>query len=208
MANKKENKINKSIPHNSQSEIWTDVPERIKIIAEDFRCKNRFTRNFMLFMLLEMVLLIFLDFFFQDYGLAQAIIYTVLTLVYVCLIAWQRPFKSRLQTAILLLNQSTKIVMGIMAIIFGANEQTKSISPQVISYLGYSLIVLILSVLGINLIISIALIIVSIYKKIKQLRSKGKISDLAIHNKDGKNEESSKGVSCSFPPNRITSVGG
>jgi uncharacterized membrane protein YfhO len=100
------------------------------------------------------------------------------------LIAWQKPFKSKVQTGILLLNQTTKILMGIMAILLGANDKSQFISSILISLIGYILIALIMIVVGINLLISIAMIIVSIYKMIKVLKSACKKTALSPRNND------------------------
>ena len=52
---------------------------------------------------------------------------------FVIIIAWQRPYKSKkskVQLTILLINQCSKVAMGIIAIMIGGNEQTNSI-PQI-----------------------------------------------------------------------------
>ena len=114
-------------------EQFCEIPQGVAIITEDFVSKNTFTKNFFLIMLIQNFLLILLIFFFQDYGLVQAIVYTILTMFFVIIIAWQRPYKSKkskVQLTILLINQCSKVAMGIIAIMIGGNEQTNSI-PQI-----------------------------------------------------------------------------
>mgnify|MGYP000868084593 FL=1 len=87
---------------------YCPVPPSVAIISEDFVSKNAFTRNFFLVTMAEDFLMILLVFFFQNYGLAQAIIYTILTIIYIAIIAWQRPYKSRFQLIVLLINQTVR----------------------------------------------------------------------------------------------------
>ena len=153
----------------SIEETWNEIPASMQIISEDFTPKNRFTRNFFLVMILQSFFLILLVFFFQAYGLAQAIVYTIFTVVYVAIIVWQRPYKSKVQMAILLINQSSKIGMGIIAIIIGVNEQTQSVPQSSITSMGLALIVLIVTVIGMNLLISIVMTVISVYQTAKAL---------------------------------------
>jgi hypothetical protein len=163
------------------TEKWVEVPPSIRIIAEDFQGKNRFTRNYLLIMLLETFLVILIDFFLQDYGLTQAILYTILMLIFVSLAAWQRPYKSVLQMFILLLNLGTKTVMGIIAIILGINE---NISSQIIETIGLILITLILIVVVVNVAISLVIMLISIYNEFKTWRAKHKNNSSVVPIKD------------------------
>ena len=147
---------------------WVEVPKSVGIIVEDFHDRNRFARNFMLVMMTVDLLMVLIVFLFQDHGLAQAIMYTVTTLMYVCLIIWQRPYKSKAQTALLLLNQTSKIGLGIVAIMLGVNEKTQSISAAAVTQMGYSLILMIVIVIGINLIIALGITVVTLYEGVKK----------------------------------------
>ena len=150
-------------------ESFCPVPPSVAIISEDFLPKNAFTRNFFLITIVENFLLILLVFFLQDYGLAQAIVYTILTLLYIALIAWQRPYKSKFQLVILLINQISKVAMGIIAIMIGVNEQTNSIPQESITQMGNALILLIVIVIGINLLISLLITAIELIKGIKSI---------------------------------------
>jgi hypothetical protein len=156
------------------TEKWVEVPPNIRIIAEDFHGKNRFTRNYLLIMLLESLLVILINFFLQDYGLVQAILYTIVMLIFLSLAAWQRSYKSVLQMFILLLNLSTKTVMGIIAIILGINEKRAFTSLQIIETMGLILITLIIIVIVINVVISLVIMGAPIYKGLKKWRAKQK----------------------------------
>ena len=150
-------------------EVYREVPQCVAIISEDFLQKNAFTRNFFLIMTLENFLMVLLVFFFQDYGVAQAIVYTILTLLYVVIIAWQRPYKSKFQLVLLLINQISKVGMGVISVIIGINEQTNSIPQESITQMGNALILLIVIVIGINLLISLIITAAELIKGIKRI---------------------------------------
>ena len=155
----------------SKGPQWEEVPASIGILVEDFLDKNTITRNFLLILLLESFLQILVVFFLQVNGLTQAILYTLIVVVYTLLTAWQRPYKSKVQMSILLLNLISKAVMGIMTIIFGINDITGSISQTLFDLMGVALIVLILLTIVINLLISIIMTIYSIYEWVKEWRA-------------------------------------
>ena len=75
---------------------------------------------------------------------------------------------------ILLLNQGTKLVMGIIVTIFGINDLIQFISSELINLIGFVLILLIFIVMGINLAVSFLIVIISIYERIKEWRSRRK----------------------------------
>ena len=156
------------LQEHSVKEPRAEVPSQIQIISEDFRTKNRFTRNFMLVMMGNNFLLILLVFLLQNYGLVQSIVYTIITVIYVGLVICQRPLKSKVQTGILLMNQGCKIIMGVIAIIFAVNDFTQMLSQSVFDTLGVVLIVLILAVIVISVLISVVILIASIYKAISK----------------------------------------
>ena len=151
-----------------QNQQWVKVPPSLEILVEDFRDTNSFTRNFIFIMLLETFLQILIVFFFQDNGLTQAILHTIVIVVYIVLIAWQRPYRSKLQMGILLLNQVSKAVMGILAIIVGIDNTIQFLSPELIDVIGSFLIILILAVIGINCVLSIGIMIISLFQSIKE----------------------------------------
>ena len=123
-------------------------------------------------MTLQNFLLILLVFFFQDYGLVQAIVYTILTIIYIAIIAWQRPYKSKFQLVLLLINQISKVAMGIIAIMIGINEQTNSIPQESITQMGNALILLIVIVIEINLVIALLITAIELIKGIRELINK------------------------------------
>mgnify|MGYP001292126625 CR=1 FL=1 len=164
-----------SIPTaNRSKEKWDKVPDSLGFLVEDFREKSKFARNFVLVMLLETFLQILVVFFFQNNGLTQAFLYIIIVLVLFSLSAWKRPYKSKLHMGILLLNQGTKLVMGIIATIFGINDLIQFISSELINLIGFVLILLIVIVMGINLAVSLLIVILSNYYRIKEWRSKRK----------------------------------
>ena len=149
---------------------WDKVPDSLEILVEDFRENKRFARNFVLVMLLETFLQILVIFFFQENGLTQAILYIIIVLGFLILSAWKRPYKSNLHMAILLLNQGSKLVMGIIATLFGMNDKIQFISSELITLMGLILMLLILIV--INFAISLLIVVISPYERIKEWRSR------------------------------------
>ena len=173
-----------SISTTKNTEKWEKVPDSLEILVEDFRENKTFARNFILVMLLETFLQILVIFFFQDNGLTQAILYIIIVLGFFLLSAWKRPYKSSLHQAILLLNQGSKLVMGIIAAVFGINDKLQCISEELTNLMGLILMLLILIVMIINLAISLLMIIISSYEKIKEWRSRrrGNHSNLSARN--------------------------
>ena len=172
--------LNKRIPQGTETpkaqsaEQWDKIPENIGIIVEDFHENSKVARNFILIMLLETFLQICVVFFFQDNGLTQAILYTIIEAVYVIVGVCIRPYKSNLQLVILLMNQSSKVGMGIMAIIFGINEIFQFLTSEWVTLLGFMLTLLIIIVIAMNLAISMLIMIISLYERCKEWRSNRK----------------------------------
>ena len=123
-------------------------------------------------MLLETFLPILVIFFLQENGLTQTILYIIIVLGFFLLTAWKRPYNSKLQMRILLFNQGSKVVMGVIAAIFAINNKTQTIPEERINSIGFMLILLIFIVMGINLAISLWIIIISFYQRIKEWRSR------------------------------------
>ena len=167
-----EKRHSKSLAIKRSTQKWAKVPDSLEILVEDFHEKSRFARNFILLMLLETFLQILMIFFFQENGLAQSMLYMIIVLAFFSLSAWKRPYKSNIQTMILLLNQGSKLAMGIIAAIFGINEMFRFLSSDLINLMGFILILLILIVMGLNLVVSFLLVIHSFYERIKEWRSK------------------------------------
>ncbi len=71
-----------------------------------------------------------------------------------------------------------------MAILLETHDKSEFISPMLVSLRGYFLIALIMIVVGINLLISIAMMIISIYNKIKELNSARNKTALSPSNSD------------------------
>ena len=160
---------------NHKSPKWAEIPASIGIVVEDFRENNSFTRNFQLILMLESFLQILVVFFPQENRLAQAVIYTIIVVVYTLLSVWH------LQMAILLINLISKAIMGIMTIVFGSNDIARSISQASLDRMGLTLIVLILLVIGANFLISVVLIIISLYEWIKEWIARHKKKTLKPH---------------------------
>ena len=163
--------------------------KRCSIVIEDFNTNNVIAKNFMLVNLGQNLLVIFILFFFQNNGIMQAVLYTILTSAYIALLIIKRPYKSRVQTAILILNNICKIIMGIVAALLGINEKTSIISQNIITHLGSVLIYMIMGAIGLNSLIGLAMTVYSIYQQIRQ-RIRTYRERKASQKKTGKTEKS------------------
>ena len=144
-------------------------------------------------MLLEAFLQILVIFFLQDYGLIQSILYIIIVFGFFLLSAWKRPYESKVNQAIVLVNQGSKVVMGIFGVIFGINEKTQTITEDQINLMGFILMILILAVVIINLAISFLILIISFYETIKEKwRSRRKKEHSKAKNSRSEEIDSSK----------------
>ena len=141
---------------------------RFTIMVEDFSQKDILTKNFMLVILLQNFLVICILFFLQDSGIAQAVLYTLLTIAFLLLILIKRPYKSAVQTGILTLNNLCKITMGIIAILLGIHEKSEYLSQSSLTDIGSVLIYMIMAAIGINSIIGLVLTIREIYEMVRK----------------------------------------
>ena len=163
--------------HASNQSRWAEIPESISLITEDFNQNCRFNRNFMLVMIIENVLVDFLLVFLQDYGLVQAILYTLIVTCYIGLAVKYRPFKQGFQRTIFFINQSCKFIMGIFAILYGIHGVNGFLDSNSQNWIGYTLMGLILTAIAANAIIAIAVTLREIATWCKEKKQKQKVTN-------------------------------
>ena len=141
------------------------VPRNISLLIEDFNTQARFSRNLMLLILLQNLLIVMVVFFLQDYGLVQACLYTVATLCFLILVFVYRPFKSKVQMGIFSLNEIVKTVMGVLAITLGTlSSRIEEKNGSAGKKIGVVLIALVLTTIAINTLIAVILAVAQIWK--------------------------------------------
>ena len=156
----------------------------ISLLIEDFNTQARFSRNLMLLILLQNLLIVMVVFFLQDYGLVQACLYTVATLCFLILVFVYRPFKSKVQMGIFSLNEVVKTIMGILAIVLGALRERIKDNGSIGKKIGLVLIVLLITTIAINTLVAIILAIIQIWnvcRKKKQPADSKKLKSRSIH---------------------------
>ena len=141
---------------------------RCSILVEDFDTTNCIGRNFMLVILGQNLAVILVLFFLQNFKTVQAVLYTILTIAFLALVLFKRPYKSLVQTGILALNNVCKTTMGIIAILLVENESKSFMSQSSVTTLGWVLIYLKLALIGLNAIIGFIITLREIFLKIKK----------------------------------------
>ena len=165
---------NEGSSNSTTSESLRDLPSstatlnRCSILIEDFDQSSTIGKNFMLVILGQNLAMILTLFFLQSYKMTQAILYTLLTSAYLALILFKRPYKSLVQTGILTLNNSCKILMGIIALLLAVNESSSFMSQGSVSILGSVLIYTIVTTIILNLIIGLAITLREIFQKLRK----------------------------------------
>ena len=152
--------------------VWKEVPKSISMIAEDFRQDCWFNRNFMTVIIMENLCVSLLLALLQSCGLAQAILYTFITVVYIVLVLIYRPLKSKIQKTIFFSNQGCKVIMGVVSILYGVQNEINFLTANAINGLAIALIVLILTTIALNLILTVIAIIPSICSKCSKCKKK------------------------------------
>ena len=140
--------INRKAPEDAEG---PRIPFWISMISDGLKQKSRFTRNFILIIVLQNCLEVLLILLFQDYGLFQAAVYTGIELTGLILAGIvSRPFISRLQNFIFITNSSYKIVFGSIAVLFGLNQQKIFLTDAAVNTLGTLLVATVISAIATN----------------------------------------------------------
>ena len=145
---------------------YVELPSNLRVLSEDFKVGHPIMRSFLIILTLQSALIILLVFSFQDVGLAQAIAYTAIAIALLIGVAGFKPFKSKIQTSILIFNQLIKIVMGMLATILGIDDFYLSLSSDSRTAIGSGLIILIIIGVGANALMGLGLIIQQIVERI------------------------------------------
>ena len=177
-----------SMPKAKETNIWLSVPPTMRILTEDFKESNPMTRGFLIILTLQTMLVSFIIFFMQDLGLLQAATYTAIAVFFLGHVAYYKPFKSRIQTSILIFNQLIKIVMGIMAIILGIDDFCLKLPKESRTSIGSGLIILIIIGVAANALVGIVLVFSEIWQMVARcIRArrgrKGKSINYDVSNK-------------------------
>ena len=147
-----------------------NVPKSLDLISEPYHQEKFFSRNFFLIYLIDSTILVIIVSFLQDFGLAQAILYTIFSSVLLFLvIVFYRPHKSAVELLIYVLKQAVKILFGGIAIFLGYYDTT-------IDAVGVALIAIVIIVNVVNFIIVMSVAIRDIIRKCKTRKNIPQIS--------------------------------
>lgn len=157
-----------------EAKKWAEIPARVNMVAEGFRTNHWYNRNFLLVMTFESIIVDFLLIYFQDFGFAQAIAYTALTLVFwILTVVVYRPFASKLQTTIFAVNNAVKAILGGLAIWLGMQDETAALDHE--DTIGLAFIAIIMTAIGFNGLIAIGETLLGLVQLCKRLRAKQKV---------------------------------
>lgn len=99
----------------------------------------------------------------QEMPLAQCYIYTLVTGFWLLMIVVGNPLKSRIAMIIFVLNSAIKMILGIIAIVIATDELKVFLNQDSSLMIGSAMIWLIVINLGLNTIISVGIVVTSLY---------------------------------------------
>lgn len=136
---------------------WAWVPPYLKIIISDVKQNSYYNRNYVIIMAFRNLLIVLILFLLQSYGTLQSILYILVELLYgiLVLVVW-KSFAQKTQTILFGIGQSSKVIIGILALVLGAID---SLTEDQRNSIGTATIALILiSIIGSGIIAVITLI--------------------------------------------------
>lgn len=160
-----------------QTSKWREVPPSINIISNDYKTNHWIQRNYLLMMMLESFINDLVIFFLQDNGICQASLYTIVTFCFLVMGIAFRPYTSKLQNFLYILNYSTKLILGIFAVYIGATDWGRNMDSAQgqLDTVGYLLIGAIVGAIIANALIALGVILSSVFKCIKARRKKSAV---------------------------------
>ena len=152
---------------------WAPIPSSLSMIIADIKQNNYFNRNYLLILQGKNLLIVLILLFLQDYGTAQAAMYLVIEIIYeILILGIFRSFEQKVQLFLFGVNQSCKVIIGIIALYIGA---ASPIPDNTNNKLGLTIIGITLAAIVINGLVAIASLFTGVkasYKKFKKNRQK------------------------------------
>ena len=160
--------------------VFVEAPTGYRALSEELKEVSPITRNFLIIITLQCFVVVLVIFLVQDLGLMQAFVYTGAAIVILICVIYYKPFISKIQIGLLILNQLIKITMGIMAIILGVDDYYLRLTEASRSSIGTGLIILIIIGVAANALVGVMLAIATIFSQIgecvKRLREKERLA--------------------------------
>ena len=138
-------------------------PKSLMVFKEEFKEDTAFDKNCLLIIKFEDVILSMNYIFMQEMPLAQCYIYTLVTGFWLLMIVVGNPLKSRIAMIIFVLNSAIKMILGIIAIVIATDELKVFLNQDSSLMIGSAMIWLIVINLGLNTIISVGIVVTSLY---------------------------------------------
>ena len=131
------------ISEEEEEEEIGDIPESMNMVVDEFVRKNWYSRNFLLIMTLQNVIIGFILVFLQNWGTIQAGLYSYIAIFYgVIVLGAFRPFKEKSQVLAFSISQFAKGSMGCLALVLGFDDQWTLLSEDQKNAIGIALITL------------------------------------------------------------------
>ena len=150
-----------------------DIPESMSMVIEEFERKNWYSRNFLLLMFLQNVIVAFVLVFLQNWGTIQAGLYSYIAILYGILVLGAfRPFKEKSQTVTFFISHIVKGCMGCLALALGLDEKWMIFSEDQKNAVGIALITLVGVGIASNALLSVGMIVLKIIDYCRKFRRK------------------------------------
>ena len=161
------------IPEQEGEEEIGDIPESMSMVIEEFERKNWYSRNFLLLMCLQNMIVGFILVFLQNWGTIQAGLYSYIAILYGILVLGAfRPFKEKSQAVTFFISHIVKGIMGCLALALGLDEKWMLFSEDQKNAVGIVLITLAGVGISGNLILLVGIIGKAIRDYCRKIRKK------------------------------------
>ena len=148
---------------------WLEVTKAVSMISEGYKSDNWVSRNFLVISMIQDLQTILLISLIQFSGLVQAIIYSLISLVYFAMFLKYKPMKAKSVSALIIINQLVKALMGVLAVSLGFEAVLPSgIPSNSKEIIGTILIVAITVTAGANVLFGIWFVITELVRRCRQ----------------------------------------
>ena len=170
----------KALEQKEEEEEIGDIPESMNMVLDEFVTKYWYSRNFLLMMCFQNVIIGFILVFLQNWGTIQAGLYSYMAIFYgVLVLGAFRPFKEKSQTVTFTISQIVKGTMGCLALALGLDEKWMLFSDNQRDAVGIALITLAGVGVGSNALLAVGMIVKTVVdycRKFMKRKQEKKIS--------------------------------
>ena len=164
-----------TIVHESESDVdqtLENFPESMAIIRQDIYQDKFLSKNYFLIFQLQVLGIVVMLATTQISGLAQTFFYLVFTSIYIIYFIYTRPFKKRLLYAIVLVNETGQLALGVIAVILGMNDlYAAMMSEDAKNAIGIAMIVIISGLMIFGFLVVMITVTLQVIKNIKLFRT-------------------------------------